>query len=143
MVLALNKPFVLICLLMAACCVAAESAEKLSLASNERLIETKSSFAGYSAVLLKSDIQWNAWDSTMYGALTRRGMGVVWEEESIIDTPASLAQYDMIAMNIRHKFTPAQIEGLKSFLASGGGIYITTSPCWGGNDLINEDFLRL
>ena len=143
MILALNKTFVLICLLMAACCVAAESAEKLSLASNERLIETKSSFAGYSAVLLKSDIQWNAWDSTMYGTLTRRGMEVVWEEESIIDTPASLAQYDMIAMNIRHKFTPAQIEGLKSFLASGGGIYITTSPCWGGNDLINEDFLRL
>ena len=75
--------------------------------------------------------------------LQRKGMEVVWGEDAAIDNPASLAQYDLIATNIRRPFTPAQIERLKTFLASGGAIYITTTPCWGGNNLINKDFLSL
>ena len=38
-------------------------------------MQTKASFVGYRALVLKSDIPWNAWDSTMYGALAAKGHG--------------------------------------------------------------------
>ena len=117
--------------------------EKSPLRASGQPAQTNVSFAGYRALLLKSDIAWNAWDSTMYGALQRRGMEVVWGEDAAIDNPSSLAQYDLIATNIRRLFTPAQLETLKAFLASGGAIYVTTTPCSGGNELINNDFLHL
>jgi hypothetical protein len=100
-------------------------------------------FAGCRVLVLKSDIPGNAWDSTMYGALVLKGMDVMWEENSMIDNPASLAQYDLVAMNIRRHFTPAELLGLKAFLASGGSLYITATPSWKGTELIDKDVLSL
>jgi len=78
-------------------------------------------------VVLPENSYWS-YDSATYGALCQLGMDVEWGDPAALEDPKVLGQYDLVATNIKRSFTPAQVAGLKAYLADGGALY----GSWGG-----------
>ncbi|MEI8037214.1 MAG: hypothetical protein WCJ14_02385 [Verrucomicrobiota bacterium] len=89
--------------------------------------EYKSPFAGLRALVVvpgNSDSD----GGVTYGALHQLGMDVVRGEPATLVDAKALGQYNLVATNTLRAFTPAQVAGLKAYLAGGGALYGT----WGG-----------
>jgi len=90
--------------------------------------EGKSPFTGMRALVVLPENSYYSYDSATYGAFCQLGMDVDWGEPATLEDPKVLGQYDLIATNIKRSFTPAQVAGLKAYLADGGALYGN----WGG-----------
>jgi hypothetical protein len=85
------------------------------------------SFAGTRVLVVQPENSWG-WDSAIFGALLTKGFDVTYGPPPLLEDPAKLAQFELVATNIKRTFTPAQVEGIRTYLASGGALY----GSWGG-----------
>lgn len=92
-----------------------------------RLSKRALQFSGLRALVVEPENFWG-WDAAVFGALHERHFDVAYAKPEAIEDFNFLAQFDIVASNIRRKFTPQQVENLKRFIADGGAFY----GSWGG-----------
>jgi hypothetical protein len=93
-------------------------------------------FEGLKALVVEPENFWGS-DAVVFGALEERGFDVTYAKAEALEDFGFLAQFDLVASNIKRVFTPKQVESLKRFVAEGGALY----GSWGGPmftpDLLN------
>lgn len=86
-------------------------------------------FAGFRALVVRPDVSWGRdYDAVVYAELLRHGMEVVYGEQDMLSSPETLSQFDIVATNVKRKFTAEQVAGVKAYLVQGGALY----GSWGG-----------
>lgn len=84
-------------------------------------------FDGFKALVIEPENFWG-WDAAVFGALHERGFDIIYARPETLEEYAFLLQFDLVASNIRRKFTATQVENLRRFIAEGGAFY----GSWGG-----------
>jgi hypothetical protein len=82
-------------------------------------------YQGYRALVAQPENSWT-WDSAIFGALQERGFEV--DYGPVPDDAASLARYDLVALDIKRTLSPAAAGALEKYVAAGGAVY----GSWGG-----------
>jgi hypothetical protein len=110
------------------CLVAALVATATSAAVTVASAPDSARFAGATALLIQPENSYNGYDFSIQAALMRRGFVVTSGQPADLADAARLQAYDLVVTNIKRSFTPAQVAGLKAYLAAGGALYAN----WGG-----------
>ncbi|MBU0607356.1 MAG: hypothetical protein KKI08_05690 [Armatimonadetes bacterium] len=86
------------------------------------------SLAGGAALVIQPENSFNGYDFTITAALMSRGLEVTSGQPDDLTDAARLAPYDLVVTDLKRSFTPAQVTGLKAYVAAGGATYGN----WGG-----------
>ena len=84
--------------------------------------------AGGTALVIQPENSYNGYDFTITAALMSRGFEVALGQPDDLTDAAKLAPYDLVVTDLKRGFTPAQVAGLKAYVAAGGATYGN----WGG-----------
>jgi len=94
-------------------------------------------FEGLRALVVEPESFWG-WDAAVFGALQQRHFDVRYVKAEDLEDFGFLSQQDLVATNIKRKFTAAQAANLKRYISEGGALY----GSWGGpmetGDLLRE-----
>lgn len=82
-------------------------------------------FEGFTALVAAPENSWT-WDAAIFGALEERGFEVTFG--GTLADLARLSRYDLVALSIKRRATPAEADALKKYVAQGGAVY----GSWGG-----------
>ena len=99
--------------------------------------QTPTPYEGLKALVIEPESFWG-WDAAIFGALHERHFDIAYEKPEALEDFGFLSQFDIVASNIRRKFTPKQVENLRRFITDGGAFY----GSWGG-PMATSDLLKV